>query len=278
MATVGSHQQAPLTLPVNGTSPIDADEVRLNDNAVGASHNAHDNDATLHVQSSVLVLRPAPAEAGRLWFTTDERKLYYDTSTAWQELKLTATNVDGGTLSTAVLPVVPVAKGGTGVSSTPANGYILIGNGTGFSLAQISAGSNMVVTNGPGSITLEATLAGGAISGSGTSGYVPRFTASTTIGAGVIRDNGSYVGINTAPDSNYRLSVGGALGATSVDTTTLTADVVDAGDLAINGVDYTWPSSDGAAFAQLQTNGAGTLSWAPSAKPTLYFQQTYGGF
>lgn len=34
------------------------------------------------------------------------------------------------------------------------------------------------------------------------------------------------------------------------------------GTTALNGVTYTWPSSDGSSGQQLQTNGSGTLSWA----------------
>ena len=51
----------------------------------------------------------------------------------------------------------------------------------------------------------------GTISGSGTASYVPRFTNSTTLGNGIIRDNGTNVGIGTSPDSNNKLVVNGSL-------------------------------------------------------------------
>ena len=76
MTTVNRWQQAPFTIPINGTSPVDADEVRLNDNSLTGQHNGHDGDATIHVQSSTLASRPAAGLQGRLWFTTDERKLW----------------------------------------------------------------------------------------------------------------------------------------------------------------------------------------------------------
>ena len=48
------------------------------------------------------------------------------------------------------------AQGGTGLSSAPTNGQLLIGNGSGYTLATITAGSGITVTNGTGTITLAA--------------------------------------------------------------------------------------------------------------------------
>ncbi len=52
---------------------------------------------------------------------------------------------------------LPVANGGTGLTATPTNGQLAIGNGTGYSLATLTAGSGISVTNGSGSITIAAT-------------------------------------------------------------------------------------------------------------------------
>jgi hypothetical protein len=52
--------------------------------------------------------------------------------------------------------VLPIAQGGTGLSSTPTNGQLLIGNGTGFTLATLTGGSGVTVTNNAGSISLSA--------------------------------------------------------------------------------------------------------------------------
>jgi hypothetical protein len=58
-----------------------------------------------------------------------------------------------------------VASGGTGLTATPTNGQIDIGNGTGFTRTTLTAGSNVTITNGAGSITIAA-------SGGGSSGPV----------------------------------------------------------------------------------------------------------
>ena len=61
---------------------------------------------------------------------------------------------------------IAVGSGGTGLSATPTNGQIDIGNGTGFTRATLTAGSGISITNGAGSISIAAT--GGSPGGSTT--------------------------------------------------------------------------------------------------------------
>jgi hypothetical protein len=57
-------------------------------------------------------------------------------------------------------------SGGTGLDCSQAiGGSLLIGNGSGFSLAQLTAGQNIVITNANGSITISAIGGGGGGSG-----------------------------------------------------------------------------------------------------------------
>jgi hypothetical protein len=58
----------------------------------------------------------------------------------------------------------PVTTNGTlavSLASTPTNGQLLIGNGTGFSYANLTAGSNVTITNSSGGITIASTGGGG---------------------------------------------------------------------------------------------------------------------
>ena len=55
---------------------------------------------------------------------------------------------------------VAVANGGTALSSTPTNGQLLIGNGTNYTLATLTAGSGISITNGAGSISIAASSTG----------------------------------------------------------------------------------------------------------------------
>ena len=50
-----------------------------------------------------------------------------------------------------------VADGGTGVSTTPANGQLLIGNGTGYTVANLTAGTGVTITNSSGGISIATT-------------------------------------------------------------------------------------------------------------------------
>lgn len=52
---------------------------------------------------------------------------------------------------------VPVADGGTGVSTVPSNGQLLIGNGAGYTVANLVAGAGIGIVNGAGSITISDT-------------------------------------------------------------------------------------------------------------------------
>lgn len=86
MGVVSQNQVGSFTIPSNATT-ADADQVRGNDNTIRAAHNAHDGDATIHLQSGLLTARPTAGSAGRVWFTTDVdgRVLYFDDGTSWAE-------------------------------------------------------------------------------------------------------------------------------------------------------------------------------------------------
>lgn len=85
----------------------------------------------------------------------------------------------GGTLA--------ITAGGTGLGAAATNGQLLIGNGSGYTLATLTEGTAISVTNAAGSITLANTApdqtvtisGGGLISVSGT---YPSFTVSATEG------------------------------------------------------------------------------------------------
>ncbi|MFN3306986.1 MAG: hypothetical protein ACK42Z_07360, partial [Candidatus Kapaibacteriota bacterium] len=64
----------------------------------------------------------------------------------------TTNAVDLGTAE--VSGILPIANGGTGLSTTPAQGQLLIGDGTGYTLNQLTAGTGITITNGAGSITI----------------------------------------------------------------------------------------------------------------------------
>lgn len=66
---------------------------------------------------------------------------------------------DSGTITMA--GTLGISSGGTGLGATPTNGQLLVGNGSGFTLATLTQGSGVTITSGTGSITIAATGGGG---------------------------------------------------------------------------------------------------------------------
>jgi len=124
-------------------------------------------------------------------------------------LKTQGSSGSGFLSTTATVPVgdisgtLPVAKGGTNVATIPTNGQLLIGNGTGYTLASLTAGSNITITPGAGTISIAATGAAAAFT------YVTftrRVTGNNLIAAATTKNpfslgdfpSGSWSGIDTA--------------------------------------------------------------------------------
>lgn len=147
---------------------------------------------------------------------------------------LNASNISAGT--------VAVARGGTGLGSTPSNGQLLIGNGTGFSLAALTAGSNITITNSAGGITITAA---GSSGGTGTVTSVNGSGGSTglTLTGGPITTSGT-------------LTLGGTLAVASGGTgaATLTGIVKGNGTSAFTAVTAPSGALVGTTDSQTLTN------------------------
>ena len=115
-----------------------------------------------------------------------------------------------GTLAFGVLGIL---GGGTGLSSTPANGALDIGNGTGFTRTTLTAGSNITITNAAGAITIAAS-GGGSGDVVGPSSAVANSIAlfNSTTGK-LIKDSSASDGLI------YGLTVGRGAGAVFTNTT-----------------------------------------------------------
>jgi len=68
-----------------------------------------------------------------------------------------ASPVDLTAGATEISGTLPLSNGGTGTSTVPANGQLLVGNGVGYSVANIGAGTGISVTNGAGTVTVANT-------------------------------------------------------------------------------------------------------------------------
>jgi hypothetical protein len=163
-------------------------------------------------------------------------------------------------ISANLSSALPVTSGGTGLTTIPTNGKLLIGNGTGYSLNTLTAGTGITVTNGLGTITVTNSLPDLTVvlTGEGTTvvtGTYPSFT---------ITSNDQFVGTVT--------SVGGT---GTVNGITLTGTVTTLGNLTLGGtlsgvslttqVSGTLPIANGGTgttsttFASLTANVSGIL-------------------
>jgi hypothetical protein len=125
------------------------------------------------------------------------------------------------------------ANGGTGLTATPSNGQLLIGNSAGYTLATLTAGTAISIGNASGAITVTNTAPDQIVSltGAGTTvvtGTYPNFTITSsdayvgtvtsvnlTAGTGIsvsggpITTSGSITVVNTAPDQIVSLTGAG---------------------------------------------------------------------
>ena len=62
--------------------------------------------------------------------------------------------LSGVSLTTQVSGTLPTANGGTGITTTPSNGQIPIGNGTNYVAATLTAGTGIGITNASGAVTV----------------------------------------------------------------------------------------------------------------------------
>jgi hypothetical protein len=72
----------------------------------------------------------------------------------------TGLTTSGAASTLSLTGILIVTNGGLGISTTPTNGQIPIGNGANYVSATLTAGTGISITNGSGSITL-ASLGGG---------------------------------------------------------------------------------------------------------------------
>lgn len=116
---------------------------------------------------------------------------------------------ESGTIDIA-LNTVPTSKGGTG-QITYSNGQLLIGNNSGtLTKATITAGTGITITNGDGSITIDATGTSGVSTFSGgTTGLTPSTATSgtVTLGGTLAVANGG-TGATTATNARTNLGLG----------------------------------------------------------------------
>lgn len=196
-------------------------------------------------------------------------------------------NLDAVKITTGTLPT---ARGGTGLTAAPANGQLPIGNGTGYTLAPLTAGTGINIVNAAGSITISATggtsnldaltdaavatpVAGQVLVYNGTTDFQNR-TLSGDIST--ISATGAVTLANSAATrTNLGLGALATLGAVSGGVLgTITDGTISGGDLAPNiGISTTGNIT----AANLSGNGSGITALSASNISTGTLPVARGG-
>jgi hypothetical protein len=180
----------------------------------GTGFSSYNIGDLLYASSNVALAKLASTNTGNVLITNG-----VNTAPSWGKANLT----------TAVTGTLPVTNGGTGLATAPSANAVLIGNGTAFTLSNLTAGANITITNAGGALTIASSGGGGSgggnVTGSGvtTDNAIVRWngTAGTSIqnSAATLSDTGTLVA-TTFSGSGVALT---ALNASNITSGTIPA-------------------------------------------------------
>jgi hypothetical protein len=162
---------------------------------------------------------------------------------------------------------LPVANGGTNLSSTPANGQVLIGNGTGYTLNTLSGAGTVAITNTAGGITITGSGGAGTVTSVGGTGSVNGITLSGTVtSAGSLTLGGTLSNVSLSSQVTGTLPIGNG------GTGSATQNFVDLSTTQTVGGAKTWSG------ANTFSGGITSTTYNFNATTSLTYSAASGGF
>ena len=184
----------------------------------------------------------------------------------------TLTSCTGLPLTTGVTGTLAVGNGGTGLTSTPANGALDIGNGTGFTRTTLTAGTGISITNGAGSISISSNVTP-VTSVTGTSPVVS--SGGTTPAISLASGYGDTQNPYASKTANYFLAApNGSAGApsfrgiVSADIPTLNQNTTGSAGSVSNAVTFNNSGSGAASGTTYNGSSAQTISYNTVGAPS----------
>jgi hypothetical protein len=182
---------------------------------------------------------------------------------------------------------IGIGYGGTGLTATPTNGQLAIGNGTGYTLANLTAGTNVSISNTSGGITISATpSAGGTVTSVDMS--VPSFLSVsgnpiTVSGTLAVTYSGTPLPVANGGTGATTLAgylFGNGTSAVTASTTIPSTAITGLGSMAsqnANSVAITGGTIDGTAIGSstVSTVRASTVTTTGTGSPTDGAGQIY---
>lgn len=166
-------------------------------NASGAPTRADDANLAAELVGMAVFVDEGTVNANTGWIQTTNAPITIGTtSLLYSQFSGSGTYQAGTGLTLvgntfALATPVSVANGGTGLSTTPVNGALDIGNGTGFTRAPLTAGTGVSITNGAGSITIGNTGVLALTTNTGLSANVSATGNVTVTNTGVLSAQGT---------------------------------------------------------------------------------------
>ena len=154
-----------------------------------------------------------------------------------------------GTIATGTWngTAIGIAYGGTGLTATPANGQLAIGNGSGYTLSTLTAGSNITITNSAGGITI-AAAAGAPTAGDGIDVSGSEVSVDLKANGGLVIES-TELAVDLAASS-----ITGTLPVTKLTSVTSTAAELNIVDGSTSATSTTLAAAD-----RMVINDAGTM-------------------